>query len=630
MLQPFRQLSDADGPIAIKRKALAILSVLAEADGALVTKDDLMSAVWPNVTVEENAIQAHVAYLRKILGGDAELLCTVHGHGYRLVQTPDASAARPEPIIATRPARPRHALWTALGLIAAIAGVSAWLWRERPPAMPVTKPAQIAILPFDALGPGPGMGSFARDLREKISDGLSNASLLVADDGKALTASEPGQSPAAEFLLSGRIISDAKAIDIHIQLSDAEEHVAIWSGTFHDGIGSQPALLTKVSAAVADAAHWAVIGRTGKVRLSAAGVAALVEARQSIAGTSRAASALEMANYKKIIALTPQFTWAHSGLAVADAFQLRFEPDNQALRDELRREANRALALEPHNGEAYVALEMALPRFQWKDREALLLKGIAVDPDFEPAAGMEGRLLWSVGRSKAALRWFKQAHNADPLHIGNNFYYATSLASEGYTADSRKLLESMNAQWPDNIKDARFWASVLSGATDDTEALLADATKWPVGMNEKSAEAWRSALAARGAKDNSMRREAIKAIKDTAAGGSLDHGEALLLLSMLNDVDDAFAQAQTYEPTDPRWAPYLFLGPTQAMRFDSRFMPLAVKYGFAAYWRSTNKWPDFCSAPGLRYDCKAVVDKLAAANSGLKPIAALRPLAVTN
>ena len=78
-LQPFHKLLDSDRPVPVKPKALAILSVLAEADGALVAKNDLMAAVWQNVVVEDNALQAHIASLRKILGHEAELLCTVHG-----------------------------------------------------------------------------------------------------------------------------------------------------------------------------------------------------------------------------------------------------------------------------------------------------------------------------------------------------------------------------------------------------------------------------------------------------------------------------------------------------------------------------------------------------------------------
>src|SRR5215468_8248107 len=95
-LEPFRQLLECGQPVPVKPKALAILSVLAEAKGALVTKDELMTAVWPNVTVEENAIQAHVAALRKIFGADAELLCTVHGFGYRLASVQEIPAATTE------------------------------------------------------------------------------------------------------------------------------------------------------------------------------------------------------------------------------------------------------------------------------------------------------------------------------------------------------------------------------------------------------------------------------------------------------------------------------------------------------------------------------------------------------
>jgi len=70
-LRPHRQLLDGGVPVAIGCKALDVLSVLARAEGALVTKDELMAAVWPNAIVEDNAIQVHVAALRKTLGKDS-------------------------------------------------------------------------------------------------------------------------------------------------------------------------------------------------------------------------------------------------------------------------------------------------------------------------------------------------------------------------------------------------------------------------------------------------------------------------------------------------------------------------------------------------------------------------------
>jgi DNA-binding winged helix-turn-helix (wHTH) protein/TolB-like protein/tetratricopeptide (TPR) repeat protein len=633
-LEPFRQLSESGRPVPVKPKALAILSMLAEANGALVTKDDLMKALWPNVTVEENAIQAHIASLRKVFGREAELLCTVHGFGYRLVSTRKIEGGDPVSPVAAKAA----ARWwgarsvSALILTVGVVAGSSWLFGNAAPAAPVKGRAQVAILPFEQAGTGGELKGLAGDLLDTISAELTDARIIIASSPDHKSRLPWASSPASdtEFLLGGRISSDGKQLNLHVQLSDAEEHVAVWSGTFQESLTARKALVAKVAAVVTRVSHWAMLGRTGPVRLNAASVAALIAARESISGGPRNASALETENYKKIIAAAPDFTWGHSGLAVGDAFHLRTDVENETMRKEARVEALRALQLDAHNGEAYVALELILPRFNWKEREELLLKGANADPDFEPAAMHEARLLWSVGRGHDALAWFRRAYNVDPLHNDNVFTYAVSLAAEGHPAESLSLQELMRTKWPDSTKtsDAQFWSSMLSGATAKVLDMLADPKQWPMGMNRNSAEIWRLALTA--SNDSSARLRAIRAIKDSATDGSLIHGEALLLLSLLGDVDGAFAQAEEYEPSDPRWGPFLFLGPTQAMRQDPRFMPLSVKLGFAAYWRATGQWPDFCRSPELRYDCKSEVDRLAAQNPDLKPIAVIHPLQATN
>lgn len=584
-----------------------------------------MAAVWPNITVEDNAIQAHVASLRKILGQDAELLCTVHGQGYRLESSPvDQKTPGLASLTAVVPAGPWTGLRSAMaiGLVLSIAVASVWFFRSGAQTTSNVKAtSQVAILPFEQTGSNTEVAGFARNLRDKISAALSDAQVLAVsepDYGKGGVPLRAGQKTGSEFLLSGHVTEDGNALNIHLQLSDAAEGAAIWSGNFQQTIDKRTALLSSAATAVADAAHFAIIGRTGKTRLNAAGVAALVEARESMTAVSRPNPLLQMADYKKIIAMAPDFSWAHSGLAVADAFQLKSDPQNQALRDEARREANRALELESANGEAYLALELVLPRFGWRAREAVLLKGVKAAPGFSPVAYMEGRLLSQVGRNEDALFWLRRGHNIDPLHANNTFPYAVSLLSQGAPAESKKLLDEMDAQWPDHIatRNAHFWTSILSGKHDKTLAILKDASKWPVGMNQRAAEAWTLTIAARG-KD---RTRAQVAVKEAAAEGALSRGHALLLLSMLGDVDGAFAQAEDYLPADPQWGPWLFLEPTRPMRQDPRFMKLALKLGFAAYWRSTDQWPDFCSAPNLPYDCRAEVEKLAALHPTLKPM----------
>lgn len=97
-LEPHRQLLVENRLVHIGGKALAILSLLAEADGALVTKGELMDAVWPNVIVEENAIQVHVSAARRALGPEAVRLATVWGRGYRLDATPGQVPAEVPPV----------------------------------------------------------------------------------------------------------------------------------------------------------------------------------------------------------------------------------------------------------------------------------------------------------------------------------------------------------------------------------------------------------------------------------------------------------------------------------------------------------------------------------------------------
>ena len=62
-------------------RAFDLLVALSDRPGALITKDELLAAVWPGLVVEENNLQVQVSTLRKILGPGA--LATIPGRGYR-------------------------------------------------------------------------------------------------------------------------------------------------------------------------------------------------------------------------------------------------------------------------------------------------------------------------------------------------------------------------------------------------------------------------------------------------------------------------------------------------------------------------------------------------------------------
>jgi DNA-binding winged helix-turn-helix (wHTH) protein len=82
-------------PLAIGGRGLDILAVLVEHRGDLVSRDDIMSAVWPQTSVEDGNLSVQISALRRVLDNgrsEGSLIQTVPGRGYRFV----APVARPD------------------------------------------------------------------------------------------------------------------------------------------------------------------------------------------------------------------------------------------------------------------------------------------------------------------------------------------------------------------------------------------------------------------------------------------------------------------------------------------------------------------------------------------------------
>ena len=83
-----RMLKKAGENIPLGGRALDILIALAERGGEVVTHNELITSVWPDVTVEHANLRVHIAALRKALGDGqdgARYVTNVAGRGYCLV-----------------------------------------------------------------------------------------------------------------------------------------------------------------------------------------------------------------------------------------------------------------------------------------------------------------------------------------------------------------------------------------------------------------------------------------------------------------------------------------------------------------------------------------------------------------
>ena len=89
-----RQLVAEGVPIELGTRALDLLLVLLDADGSLVTKDELMSRVWPGIVVAEENLKTQIFALRKALGEDRDFIRTEFGRGYRFTAVVRSTATR--------------------------------------------------------------------------------------------------------------------------------------------------------------------------------------------------------------------------------------------------------------------------------------------------------------------------------------------------------------------------------------------------------------------------------------------------------------------------------------------------------------------------------------------------------
>ena len=91
---PFRLLPEQfllledDKPVSVGSRALEILVALLERPGELVTKQELMNRIWPDVFVEQKNLAVQMSALRRALrdGSDGNrFIINIHGRGYRFV-----------------------------------------------------------------------------------------------------------------------------------------------------------------------------------------------------------------------------------------------------------------------------------------------------------------------------------------------------------------------------------------------------------------------------------------------------------------------------------------------------------------------------------------------------------------
>ena len=170
----------------VEPRVMQVLVALARADGAVVSRDELMRSCWNARIVGEAAIHRCIFKLRELaVAGEGEtdfLIETIPRVGYRLEAKPAPAAPDAEtakmPTAATKPRDRRVAFIAAACVASAAIAFLGWRMLVEAPATRETADASIAVMPFKNLSADPDAAYLAPGMQNDVLTRLAGVGAL--------------------------------------------------------------------------------------------------------------------------------------------------------------------------------------------------------------------------------------------------------------------------------------------------------------------------------------------------------------------------------------------------------------------------------------------------------------------
>ena len=234
-----RELRRGPQLVAIPPQVFDLLEYLIKNRNRVVSKDNLIAAIWAGRVISESALSTRINVVRSAIddtGEDQRLIRTLPRKGVRFVGTVDES----------------HEPETPVGAAAIVRSEPALSLPDRP---------SIAVLPFTNLSGDPEQDYFADGMVEEIITALSRLRWLfvIAHNstftfkGRPVDVRQVGRELGVRYVLEGSIRKAANRVRIIAQLIDASTGAHIWADRFDGAMEDVFDLQDQVTASVVGA-----------------------------------------------------------------------------------------------------------------------------------------------------------------------------------------------------------------------------------------------------------------------------------------------------------------------------------------------------------------------------------------
>jgi len=488
------QLRDGEQCLRLEPRLMQILVLLADNQGAVVSRQQIFDSVWPNQEVSDQTLDSALSRLRSRLGDDSRsptYIQTVPKKGYRLLIRPGAGLDQ-----APAGGRERQSRKAAPFIgIAAIALAAVMLWMLYQPeqySAPSVQPQleaqiepELAVLPFINLD---ASGQVDEDYEQAFSALLLEQlarvpGLQVVSQASAFRFSSnlldtpievqrAAQLLGADYLLGGKIERRGSRLIVRLQLAEAQRGELVWTQALVD----KPADALQL--------HTTIVSSLTKDLLpEVTGLQAAMATNRPRSGVTydlyllgrhywhqRRPDALAEAErlFREALAREPDFALAHAGLA--NTYLSMIEYGGMA------RTAALALAQAPMAQAMRLAPELAethlvvgrwhLTRFEWAEAEASLKRALALNPNLSMALMFLGNVYNDSGQLELAYASYRDALALDPLHATVLMNLSQSALKLGLHDRAHRYLERARGLFPQHTFLLGLSAHQLQAAGD--------------------------------------------------------------------------------------------------------------------------------------------------------------------
>ena len=480
----FRMGEDGEtAPVQVGARALDLLSALVARHGELVTKQEIMNAVWPSSIVEEVNLTVQVSTLRRVLDHDRTVgscIQTIPGRGYRLIV----------PVV-----HREGALWPSLTPMAVNrkvaephASASEW-FHDRP---------SIAVLAFQNFSDDPDQEYFSNGIADDIITELSrDRSLIVIARnssftyrGRSIDLQQVGRELNVRYVVHGSVRREAGRVRISAQLTDATSGNLVWADRYDRVLEHVFALQDEIAETVAIAVRPAV--GTAEQRRVLRKPPENFNAWETyqlglwhLLKFTRTDNEHARLLFKKAAELDPGFAPAYVGTSIAhlnDALAFGLQPMREAAKLAAA-DARRAVDLDPNDSEAQSALGAALA--VGGDLHAALIcadRALAINRNSASGYWVRGASLvylarWEEGRSVVLT-----SLRLNPREAGSPQAASALIASYYFERDYAAAIEMAErylADYPDYAAPRRLIAAALAqlGCREEAAQALEEAIR---------------------------------------------------------------------------------------------------------------------------------------------------------